>query len=63
MKVEVDMGLCGSHGQCEFVAPEVFELDDEGELTYVEEPGRDQEDLVRQAVRACPTRAIRIRDC
>lgn len=28
-RVSVDRGLCRGHGQCELVAPEVFEIDDE----------------------------------
>lgn len=59
MKIEVDMDLCASHGQCEFAAPEVFRLDD-AELTYATEPLPDQADAVDRAARACPTGAIRV---
>lgn len=59
MKIDVDMALCAMHGQCEFAAPEVFSLDDDAELHYVAEPGPDEVDNVRRAIRACPTRAIR----
>ncbi|WP_289008355.1 ferredoxin [uncultured Thermomonospora sp.] len=60
MRIEVDTTVCASHGQCEFVAPEVFALDDEGKLSYVAEPGPEEAENVERAVRACPTRAIRI---
>ena len=60
MKVIVDMELCESHGQCEFAAPEVFSLDDEADLHFVEEPEVSEADNVARAVRVCPTRAIQV---
>ena len=32
--ISVDMDACQSHGQCEFAAKAIFELDDNGELRY-----------------------------
>lgn len=60
MKIDVDLALCASHGQCEFAAAEVFSLDDDAELHYVADPGEHQAEDVRRAIRACPTRAIRV---
>ncbi|MDT7726337.1 MAG: ferredoxin [Actinomycetota bacterium] len=60
IRVDVDLDLCASHGQCEFAAPEVFTLDDNADLAFVAEPGDDQAAAVRAAVRVCPTRAIRV---
>lgn len=58
MKVEVDMAVCERYGHCVFEAPEVFELDDEGELHHVAEPPDDELARVQQAARACPVAAI-----
>ena len=61
MKVEVDWDLCESHGQCEFAAPEVFTINDDGDLEVLDEtPGESERAAVEQAVRRCPTRALAI---
>jgi ferredoxin len=63
MKVLVDWDLCEGHGQCEFAAPEVFTIDDEGDLVVLDEtPGEEQRAVVEQAVRRCPTHALTIAD-
>lgn len=58
--VIVDMDICDGHGQCEFAAPNVFSLDDEGELHYDPQPDASERVKVEQAVRLCPVQAIRI---
>jgi ferredoxin len=58
MKVHVDMNLCQSHGECAFVAPEVFELGDDDVLVWKEEVDESQRAAVEEAVRACPMTAI-----
>jgi len=61
MRVLVDFDLCRGHGACEGEAPEVFELDDEGKLTVLqEEPGEELRDKVELARKYCPTMAITI---
>jgi ferredoxin len=60
MIVTVDRDLCENHGQCVFIAPEVFAFDDDEYLTYQSEPPESQYDNVRAAVAACPVRAIRL---
>ena len=62
MKIEIDLDLCASHGQCEFAAPGVFSLDENAEPSYVAEPGLEQAEDVRTAARVCPTRAIKVLD-
>jgi ferredoxin len=62
MRVHVDMDICQSHGECCFAAPEVFELDDDDVLQYVEEPDESQRDAVEQAVLVCPVAAITLLD-
>jgi ferredoxin len=58
--VIVDMDLCDGHGQCEFAAPAVFRLDDEGELHFDPSPPASERARVEQAVRLCPVQAIRL---
>lgn len=71
MKFAVDLEACENHGQCTYVAPELFELDDDGELTYRQEAGdqseyvsapvpSDAEEHVTMAADLCPMQAIRI---
>ena len=61
MRVEVDRDLCASTGGCEAVAPEVFEISDDGELVVLRpEPGEADLPDVRNAVQICPTRALRL---
>lgn len=61
MKVHVDWDLCEGHGQCEYAAPDVFTIDDDGQLEVLDEtPPEDQRKAVDQAVRRCPVRALAI---
>lgn len=63
MRVVVDMSVCMSNGQCVTAAPEVFALDDDGELTVLNEmPPQELAERVRLAVALCPTQAIRIEE-
>jgi ferredoxin len=61
MKIVVDWDLCEGHGQCEFAAPEVFSINEAGELDVLDEtPPETQRKNVEQAVRRCPTRALTV---
>ena len=60
MKVHVDMNLCQSHGECAFVAPEVFELGDDDVLIWKEDVDPALREKVEEAVEACPVMAIRV---
>jgi ferredoxin len=59
MAVRADVDLCCGSGQCVYLAPAVFGLDDD-RLVEVLDPTPSGEDLVAagKAVRDCPTRAI-----
>ena len=58
-RVQVDRDRCVGSGVCESLAPEVFELDDDGVLqVHREEPGPDDLDAVRDTVQSCPARAL-----
>jgi ferredoxin len=57
----IDAGKCRGHGQCELIAPQVFELgaDDRGHVIADLVPA-EQADAVRDAVLMCPEGAIEI---
>ena len=58
MKIVVDWELCVGHGQCEFAAPDVFTINDQGKLELDETPDDSERSGVEQAIRRCPTRAL-----
>jgi ferredoxin len=61
MRVTVDFGKCTGLGICESVAPEFFEVNDEGALVLLKEDITDDElQSVEEAVAGCPTEALRI---
>jgi len=61
MRVAVDRELCVGSGQCELLAPDVFEVDDDGAVRLLQqEPGDGA--AVRDAVSQCPTGAIAVAD-
>ena len=62
-RVEVDRDRCVGSGACEVLAPDVFEVDDDGVL-IVRRPEPEDGDAadVADAVRACPTRALALTD-
>ncbi len=58
-RVQVDRERCVGSGVCESLAPDVFEVDDDGLLmVHREEPDADQLEDVRDAVQQCPARAL-----
>ncbi|MFG2193326.1 ferredoxin [Streptomyces sp. NPDC048639] len=56
MKVSIDFGRCEGHGLCEEAAPELFRLDDEGDLVAL----FDHEEALPAARRAAAERAVRV---
>jgi ferredoxin len=59
VRVAVDRDRCVGSGTCEALAPDVFEVDDDGVLVVLrDEPAADEQSDVRDAVTACPTRAL-----
>jgi ferredoxin len=61
MKIVVDFDLCQSNAVCMSVAPEVFEVRDDGYLYVLQEsPPEDMRPKMEEAVRLCPTGAISI---
>lgn len=61
MKVQVDFAKCTGLGICESLAPDFFEVDDNGDLVLIKEDVSDEERAaVEEAVAGCPTEALRI---
>ena len=61
MRVEVDPNICEGHGQCNTVAPEVYDLDDGGYclIRHPEVPSELEFQAVEGA-QACPVQAITV---
>lgn len=63
MRIVLDKDKCSSLGMCESVAPDFFEVDDDGELNILDlTPPSDKRALIEEAVAACPTSALSIED-
>lgn len=63
MKFVVDSALCNGHGQCFAVAPEVYDLDDDGRNAAVgstAEVPDGHEDAAMAGASACPESAIQV---
>ena len=61
MKVHVNSDKCAGFGICLGIAPEVFELHDDGyAIVLVSEVKPEDEDAIRRAVSQCPAQAISI---
>ncbi|MFD5094519.1 ferredoxin [Amycolatopsis thailandensis] len=59
--ISVDDKKCHSYAICQAEAPQVFQLQGDGQLRYLRKPGARQLPLVQAAARACPMRAIHLR--
>lgn len=63
MQIVVDETLCTAHGVCEEVAPDVFEVDDDGIARVLRgEVDGELETVARSAAAQCPARAIILRE-
>lgn len=58
-KVEVDKNKCIGCGACTAIAPDVFELDDDGLAKVIEEEINED---VKTAAEGCPTEAITVEE-
>ncbi|HEY2225552.1 ferredoxin [Actinomycetospora sp.] len=62
-KIVVDYDKCTGLGICESIAPDVFEVDDDGSLLLLEEkPDEGRRGELQEAVDGCPTGALSIED-
>lgn len=61
MKVQVNSEICAGFGICTGIAPDIFELHDDGyAIVLVSEVAPEDEDAMRRAESQCPARAISI---
>ncbi|MGW4773464.1 ferredoxin [Nocardia sp. NPDC004278] len=60
MDIKVDLGLCQGYGVCAQIAPEVFELDDDGYAVVPDDTTvpEGMEARVRESAGACPVQAV-----
>jgi ferredoxin len=59
MRIVVDYDKCTGLGMCEAEAPELFEVQDDGSLTVLnEKPSEEHRAECEAAVEACPTEAL-----
>ena len=61
MQVHVDWNLCENHGTCALVAPDVFRIDDDGQLQHESDVPDGADHLVEEAADLCPVQAIGLR--
>jgi ferredoxin len=63
MKVHVNPEICAGFGICLGIAPDVFELHEDGyAIVLVSDVKPEDEDMIHRAVSQCPSRAIFLSD-
>jgi len=63
MKARVDLEVCIGSATCVAIAPEVFELGNDGLAQVINDKDREaKEDLLREAAEGCPVQAIILED-
>jgi ferredoxin len=63
MRIVLDESKCSSLGMCESVAPDFFEVGDDGALAVLDStPGDEHRALLEEACAACPTGALSLED-
>ncbi len=61
MKIAVDRDLCQGHAVCQSEAPEIFAVEDKGQVQLLDENPPDAlRAQVEMAVKYCPTFALKI---
>jgi len=62
-RVVVDRDLCQGHAMCELEAPDYFRVPKRGQVEVLDDQPPDKDRLqIEEAVRACPTQALSIRE-
>jgi len=63
VRISADRDVCISAGNCVMAAGAVFDQDDDGIVVLlVDEVPEGEEDHAREAVKLCPSEALRISD-
>lgn len=61
MKAHVDKDTCIGCGLCPSIAPEVFDMDDDGKAKeIVDEVAEENQDSAKEAEESCPVNAIEV---
>ncbi|NEN78225.1 ferredoxin [Nocardioides zeae] len=59
MRIVADLGKCEGLGMCEAMAPDFFEVDEDGVVDVLDaEPGEEHRTDLTAAVDACPVLAL-----
>jgi ferredoxin len=62
-RVEADLDLCQGHAMCEVEAPDYFTVPKRGKVEILDAtPPEDARAEIEQAVWACPTQALSIKE-
>jgi len=62
-RIEVDLDLCQGHAMCELEAPDYFKVPKRAQVQILNpEPPENARSEVEQAVWACPTQALSIKE-
>ena len=61
MKIKLDRDKCISAATCVAIAPNTFDLDEEGKVIFKNPKGDDEQTII-DAAKSCPTQAIEIYD-
>jgi ferredoxin len=63
MRIEADRDKCAGLGMCEAMAPDFFEVGDDGTVLVLDEqPGEEHREDLTAAVVSCPVLALKLRD-
>lgn len=64
MRIELDVAACQGSGNCEALAPEVFDFDEDANKAVLktDSPSAELEDMARAAEAGCPALAIKLLD-
>jgi ferredoxin len=63
MRVIVNYDLCTSNAVCMGIAPEVFEVRDDGYMYVLnDQPGPEFDERLREAVASCPNGALSLEE-
>ena len=63
MKITIDVEKCIGSGSCEMIAPEIFEVGNDGLVQLLNDsPSAEQYSAARTAAASCPTQVISVND-
>lgn len=60
MKIDLNLDSCIGSGSCEMLAPDVFEVGDDGYVALLTTPSDDRLEEIRAAATSCPTGVITV---